>query len=190
MSLLRRVFEEKRAIVLPLGVALLVNVGVYAFIVYPLSSRAAGAVDRASAATRALTAAVRDEAAARALVTSKAHAEQELATFYDKVLPDSQSAARRITYAHLPELARKAAVKYEARHTEVDVNRVNPRVGRLKIRMVLQGDYEGFRQFVYDLESAPEFLIIEDVTLSQGDPGKPLTLTINLSAYYRAANAG
>ena len=189
MSLLRRIFDEKRAIALPLGVAFLVNVGVYAFIVYPLSARAAGAEDRAGAATRALNAAVRDEAAARTLVKSKAHAEEELTFFYDKVLPDGQSAARRITYAHLPDLARKASVKYEARHTEVDVNRANPRVGRLKIRMVLQGDYEGFRQFVYDLESAPEFLIIEDVTLTQGDPGKPLTLTINMSAYYRAVNA-
>ena len=33
--------------------------------------------------------------------------------------------------------------------------------------MVLQGDYESLRQFIYALESAPEFVIIDDVTLSR-----------------------
>ena len=41
---------------------------------------------------------------------------------------------------------------------------------------MLQGDYESFRQFIYALESAPQFVIIDDVTLAQTDPTKPLTL--------------
>ena len=35
----------------------------------------------------------------------------------------------------------------------------------MTIRMVLQGDYENLRQFIFELESAPEFVIIDDVTL-------------------------
>ena len=186
MNLLTRILVEKRSLVIPLAIALAANVAVYALVVYPLNARAAGAEDRAAAAILAVNAATRDEAAARQLVTSKAHAEQELTKFYGQVLPDSQATARRMTYSRLPELARQANVKFEARHTEAEGNRENPRVGRLKIRMVLQGEWEGVRQFLYDLESSPEFVIIDDVTLAQGDQSKPLTLTVELSAYYRA----
>ncbi len=51
--------------------------------------------------------------------------------------------------------------------------------------MVLQGEYENIRRFVYELETAPEFVIIDDVTLTQADAAKPLTLTLELSTYYR-----
>ena len=56
--------------------------------------------------------------------------------------------------------------------------------------MQFQGDYESFRQFIFALESAPEFVIIDDVTLAQSDASKPLTLTLELSTYFRlGANA-
>ena len=45
-------------------------------------------------------------------MTGKSEAERELGTFYDKVLPPNQSAARRMTYAALPMLASRANVKY------------------------------------------------------------------------------
>ena len=87
-------------------------------------------------------------------------------------------------------LARKMNVKFVERRTEIDQPEHDSRVGRLKIRTELQGDYENLRQFIYQLESSPEFVIIDDVTMTQNDPAKPLTLTIELSTYYRldAAN--
>ena len=190
MSLLKRIFAEHRSIALPLALALLVNLGAYALVVYPLAARAAGAQDRASAAARTLDTAARDEAAARALVTSKSHAEQELTTFYGKVIAPNFPAARGMTHTRLPALARTASVRYLGGHFDVEGNRTNPRVGRLKIHMVLQGEYEGLRRFIYELESAPEFVIIDDVTLAQGDEAKPLTLTVDLSAYYRMGANG
>ena len=56
--------------------------------------------------------------------------------------------------------------------------------------MGLQGDYENLRQFIYDLESSPEFIIIDDVTLLQPDPDRPLVLTLQLSTYYRLGTNG
>jgi hypothetical protein len=53
------------------------------------------------------------------------------------------------------------------------------------IRMVLQCQYESFRDFIFQLESAPEFVIIDDVTLSESNANEPLTLTIELSTYFR-----
>ena len=190
MTLLKRILIEHRSIVAPLAIALLVNVGVYALVVYPLGVKSAGAADRAIAAANSRKAAERDQAAAGALVTGKSHAEEELSTFYGKVLPADLPAARRMTYARLPALARQANVKYEERRFEVDQAPKTARLGHLRIRMVLQGEYEGLRQFIYELETTPEFIIIDDVTLSQDEANKPLTLMLELSTYYRVSANG
>ena len=190
MTLLKRIAAEKRALLVPLSVALFINVGVYAIVVYPLEVRSAGAIDRAIAAAAALKEAERDQATARALVTGKARAEQELLTFYDTVVPADLVAARRMTYARLPALARKANVRYEAGTSDVDRNLKSTRLGRLHIRMILQCEYANFRRFIYELETSPEFVIIDDVTLAQSDQNKPVTATLELSTYYRAATNG
>ena len=183
--LFRRILREKRALVIPLVLALAANVLVYAFLVRPLGTRSAGAADRATAAANALKAAEKEMALARALVSGKSQADEELNAFYQKVLPRDQSAARRMTYASLPALARKTNVRYDARTTAVEEVAGDNRLGRMVIRMVLQGDYESLREFIYELESAPEFVIIDDVTLVEASGTETLTLTINLSTYYR-----
>jgi Type II secretion system (T2SS), protein M subtype b len=190
MTLWKRIVSEKCAVIIPLALAILVNVGVYWMVVYPLGVKSAGAADRADAAKHAVTAAEREHNAARALVTGKSRAEEELSTFYDKVLPANLTAARRLTYASLPELARKANVKYQASRYDPDPPAKDSRFARLHIRTVLQGEYENLRRFIYELESAPEFVIIDDVSLAQSDPGKPLVLTLEMSTYYRVGANG
>jgi hypothetical protein len=190
MTLMKRIFVEKRAIALPLIGALLVNILVYALVVFPLARRASGAVDRAQTAGAALKAAERDQGAAMALVTGKARAEEELATFFDSVLPADRVAASRMTYARLPALARKANVRYQAGTFDTDPIVKNGRVGRMHTRMILQGDWENIRRFIYDLETSPEFLIIDSVALSQGELGKPQMLVLEVSTYYRTRGNG
>jgi hypothetical protein len=185
MTLARRIFVEKRALIIPVAVGVVLNIAAYLFVVRPLALKSAGVADRAIAARQALTLAERDLAAARALVTGTSRADEELATFYEQVLPADQNSARRLTYLTVYHLARKMNVKFLDRKYEVEPPKRDARTGRLKIRTELQGDYENLRQFIYALESAPEFVIIDDVTLSQNDAAKPLTLTIELSSYYR-----
>jgi hypothetical protein len=190
--LLKRILAEKRPVILPLGMALLVNVFAYFIIVRPLGIKSAGAADRAAAAAEGLRAAGEDMAAAQALVTGKSSADAELSAFYQKVLPASQDAARRMTYASLPALAGRTNVRYEARTTDVEAGdrERDRRLGRMGIRMVLQGDYENLRQFLFELESAPDFVIIDDVTLIEGTGTDALTLTVNMSTYYRLGANG
>lgn len=191
MSFWRRVFVEKRAPILALLVGAVANVAVYVLAVYPLAVKSGGAADRASVAAASRRAAEQDFAGATALVTGKTRAEQELSTFYDKVLPADESHARRQTYTALPNLARRANVRFAERKTDVDLSMSkNSRVGRLQIRMVLSGEWESIRQFIYDVESASEFVIIDDVILAQTDPSKPLTLTLELSTYFRLGTHG
>ena len=190
MALWTRILVEKRAWIVPLLLGVIGNAAAYALWVYPLGVKSAGAADRAAAATQSLQAAERELASARDLVAGKSRADQELATFYDKVLPADFASARDLTYATLPALARKANVKMIDRRIDVAKPEKNARLGILKVHTVWQCDYESFRQFIYALESAPPFVIIDDVTLAQNDPAKPLLLTIDISTYYRlGANA-
>jgi hypothetical protein len=193
MTLGQRVLREHRQYLWPLAAALLINAAVYAFVVYPLGVKSATAVDRAAAAAGVRAAAERELAAATALVSGKSAADRELATFYQKVLPPSLDAARRLTYAKLPALARKANVKFEERRSDIDQQQQrqkNARLGRLQTRIVLEGGYESLRQLLYELEITPEFLILDDVAVTQPEANKPLTLTLDVSTYYRLGANG
>jgi Tfp pilus assembly protein PilO len=183
--LLNRVVAEHRTLVVTLAAVLAVNVAAYTLVVRPLGAKSAGAANRAATAAAALASAKRELAMAQALVAGKAHADEELSAFYEKVLPADLAAARRLTYASLPALARRTNVKYEERRTEIEDPEKNARLGHLRIRMVLQSDYENFRNFIYQLESAPEFVILDDVTLAESEASGPLTITLNLSTYFR-----
>jgi hypothetical protein len=182
---LKRILREKRFLALPLLLGLLANIFVYILVVYPLGVKSAGARERADAAAVALKAAEQESTAARELVAGKARAEEELMTFYDKVVPANLAAARRITYARLPELARRSSVRYEAGTFDTERDTKDNRLNRLRMHLVLRGDYENLRRFIYDVETSQEFVIIDDVTLVQPDAAMPLTLTLELSTYYR-----
>jgi hypothetical protein len=185
MSLAKRVFVEKRVWIIGVAAGIVLNIAAYLFVVHPMALRAAGVADRAVAAKQALAVAERDLGVARGLVTGTSRADQELATFYGDVLPPDQNSARRLTYLSVYHLARKMNVKFLDRKSEIEQVKADARIGRWKIRSELQGNYENLRQFIYQLESASEFVIIDDVALSQNDPTKPLTLLIELSSYYR-----
>ncbi len=191
MTLWRRIVAEKRSVIVLLAAALLVNIGVYAFVVYPLGVRSAGAATRAANAATSLRAAEADYAGARALVAGTTRADQELQTFYGKVLPSDFSSARRLTYTTIPDLAKKAGIRIIDRKTDVDpASAKSTRLGRLVIRVALQGEYESFRQFLYNLESAPEFVIVDDVAMELTEAGKPLSFVVGLSTYYRPGTNG
>src|SRR5690349_19078644 len=99
MKPFKRILAEKRPAVTALGVGIALNIALYALVVYPRGLKSAGAGERAQAAAAARTAAEQDDAAARNLVASKTRAEEELSTFFDKVLPAGQTAAVTMTYA-------------------------------------------------------------------------------------------
>jgi hypothetical protein len=191
MSLVQRIVAEKRGLMVPLAVVLVLNIAVYALVVYPLGVKSASAADRAVAAAKARQLAERDMASADALVTGKARADLELATFYQKVLPASLDEARRMTYARLPALARKANMKFTERHTDLDSQlEKSSDLGRVRSRMMLEGGYESVRQFLYELETTQEFIIVDEVSLGQPEANGPVTVTLDVSTYYRQGRNG
>lgn len=186
----RRILSEKRAIVIPLAIGLAANLAVMAFFVYPLTVRARDVHLRAAASEAALLAAQREFDAAQRAKTGKERANDELRRFYREVLPADLAGARRITYLPLAQLARRNHLKADHRSVSTESD-TESQLGRLKVTMVVQGEYENVRRFIHALETAPEFVVIDDVSLAQGaEPASPLVLTLELSTYYRLGGNG
>ncbi len=195
-SLLVRVAKEKRIVLVPLAVVLLANIGLAAFLVYPLSRRVAEGESQEQQAVIVLRAAETERTAAAATAADKAAAERDLEQFYGTVLPQGLSGARRATYLHLAQLAKDAGLEYRRRLEEAqapksgEAGSVGP-LTRFEITMVLEGDYPGVRQFLQDVELSDQFIVIDNITLVEGtEPGADLVLTIVLSTYFRNADDG
>jgi Tfp pilus assembly protein PilO len=183
-TLIQRVLREHRRVVVPLAVALGVNIVVYAVAVYPLSQRVANIQQRDRTAEEQLLAARRDHAQASGTLTGKDRAAAELATFYKDVLPQDLAGARRLTQLRLAQLAREAELKF-VRATFEPVNEDKRTLTQLRIEMVLSGTYSDVRAFIHDLETAPEFVVVDNIELGQGAESGPLSVTLHLSTYYR-----
>ena len=183
-TLLRRIFDEHRRIIVPLIAALVIDIVAYALLVYPLSQRVANMADRNQAAARALTAARADYAQAAGTVSGKSRASTELATFYTKILPADLPAARRLTHLRLAQLAREAGVLLGHETLEPDEKRKGSLI-RLKGTMDLVGSYAAIRRFIHQLEVSPEFVVIDNVELSEDAQGDNLKVQVELSTYYR-----
>jgi Tfp pilus assembly protein PilO len=186
MTLARRIFVEKRRYIYPMAAALVLNGLLLAAVVLPLSRRVEGGEQAAEAAATALAAARQDYNAARATVSGKDSADVELKKFYSAVLPPDQSAARRITF-RLTDMAMKASLTLGRATTKPSQAR-DSSLGKLTVEQTVSGQYRNLRQFIYDLETSPEFLILENVSLSQGQAeGGSLVMSVRVATYYRAA---
>jgi Tfp pilus assembly protein PilO len=185
-TLVGRVIAEHRRAFVVLGGLLLLNVLVYAVVVYPLGQRVANIEQRDRSADQSLAAARADYAQANGTLTGKDRANTELQTFYSDVLPTSLASARAATHLRLPQLARQSGLRYE-RSTTKEVEVRGSTLRRLQIEMILSGSYADMRTFIHQLETSPEFVVIDNVALGEDDTdGGGLVVTLQLSTYYRA----
>ena len=191
MTLWRRVLAEKRRWAVLLAAGALINAGLFALVVLPLAARVRGGEADAANAAAALTAARQEYAAARATVTGKATADAELQKFYHDVLPPDVSGARRITYLKIEQLARQANLRVHNKTSAVRRTDRGSSLGKLLVDASLSGDYAAVRRFIYALETAPEFLVLENVAVAQGDDrSRGLNVNVQLATYYRAGGDG
>lgn len=189
MISVERVFREKRSLMLPLLIALAVNVALLVLAVLPLTRSVAAEEAGAVEAAQAKLDAQRTFGRADAIVKGKARADRELARFYGEVLPPNQSGAVRITYANLQQLARNAGLRVER---QVNTQREAEAAGGLttyRVELTLTGPYRGIRQFIHAVESQPAFLVIESLELaSAAGQNEPLQVTVSLATYYRVTD--
>jgi Tfp pilus assembly protein PilO len=187
----RRVLTEKRRLILPIVIALVVNIALFAIVLYPLSKKVAGGEQQARAADTALMAAKRDYEAARATVKGKGQADQELQKFYTDVLPPDLSAARRATFLRIEQLAQKSNLRLERETTSEPKPQRDSQLVKFTYRAYLSGDYRNIRRFIHELETAPEFLVLENVELTQSEiENRGLNVSVEIATYYRAGANG
>ena len=187
MTLVTRIIGEKRALVVPLAVALAANVA-FVVVAYPLTARVATAERRATTDAENLSAAEERLEEEKEAQARKAHADEQLRRFYGEVLPRNLAGARAITYARLALMAEHVNLRYERRSTTPERERANP-LARLHTTLVLAGKYRNVRRFIYQLETSPEFVVIEEVRLEQGSTDtSDLVLTLGISTCYWVGN--
>jgi len=187
---LKRIFDEKRRLMLPVIGGLALNILLYVGVVYPLGVRLGGTEARAQASDQALLAAERDYTAARGVAEGRDRTDAALKNFYKDVLPPNMAQARQATFLRLTQLAEQHNLEHSGRDTAVESGK-GASVDRMRITMSLHGSYEDIRRFIYQVESGTDFIVIDSVALRQGvEGGAPLTLDLTLSTYYRARPGG
>jgi hypothetical protein len=182
---IRRAFDEKRTLIIPVAAGLALNVILFVGVVYPLRARVRGAEEREQTATASLAAAQREDQSARGLVQGKARTDVALQSFYSDVLPASLASARSIQYLRLGQLAEEHHLRLSHRSADAESNPKGA-LSRVRITMALEGNYDDVRRFIYQLETGTDFIVIDSVMLTQsGEADGALQLTLNLSTYYK-----
>ena len=187
---LSRVLADYRAWIITLALGLVGSLAALILIVLPLFRSADAAASRANRASQTLTAARAELEAAEQTRDGSAQAAKDLERFYSEVLPTDVAAARRLTHLKLSQMARERKVRFERSSSSPDEIK-DSSLERLRVSYALAGDYDAIRSLIYDIETAPDFLVIENVFLSEGqDAQAPLTLTLDVSTYFRTAHRG
>jgi Tfp pilus assembly protein PilO len=186
MNLVKRVFTERRAVLIPLTILLVGNLIVLAAVVWPLQRSVAGAQDAQYQATKSVADARALEAEAKADRDSKDRADIELRKFYSEVLPKDDRTAISVATFSLSRLADAAHVTFKVGQWDREAVR-DSRLSRVTGQVTLIGEYANIRKFLYEVETAQEFVIVDSVelgTASAVQSDSLLELGLSVSTYF------
>jgi len=189
----KRIMAEKRRLIVPLMLAVVANVLLYAVVVFPLGRQVVSAEAEASLQRDQLTRARQDALSAKATVKGKQDADAALLTFYKDVLPADATAARKLTFTRLAQLAKQANVQLEHGTNTQTHLKGGSQLSKLTTSYTLTGDYRDVRKFIYSLETAAEFIVLENVVLSsaQGEQrARGLSMNLDIATYFRSGDVG
>jgi hypothetical protein len=185
--LLRRIFLERRTVLLPLLVAFVVNVGVLLLGVLPLRQGVGGAEQDALTARLNLAGARAAEKGAKQAQAGKERADQEMRKFYAEILPRNFDAASNLITFWPMKIAAESRVKWGSGQTQTKPLQEPSNLVRVSSKATLSGEYSDIRRFLYEIETAEQFVVIESVELSQsGSPQSTgvLEVTLEIATYY------
>lgn len=182
-----RVIADHRRALIPVGIVLAINIIVLLAVVMPMRRSVESGESQADESAAALNAAATDLKDAEAMRDGQTQADKDLEKFYGEVLPANFAVARRMTGLKMAQLARSHDVSLLSGAATPEVLRNSP-LERLKLSYSLEGDWEDVRQFIYEIETGPDFIVIDNVGLAEGEGGTaPLSLLLEISTYYKVA---
>ena len=180
-----RVLADHRRWLVPVGIVLAINVIVLLAVVLPLRQSVQSGSLRADASAQSLREAMADLKEAEATRDGQTQASTDLDRFYADVLPSDFATARRMTGLKLAQLARAHDVDFQSGAAGTETLR-DSTLERLHVNYALTGDWDDIRQLIYEIETGPDFIVIDNVQLAEGSQANaPLALTLDLSTYYR-----
>ncbi len=186
MTMLRRVLAEKGLALTVVAGGTVLALGLSVFVSYPWTARVETARQREMAATEALALAGQAHDAAEAMANGKTRTTDQLERFYSEMLPASLAGARGITYPRFDALARSHNLVLQ-RRSNIPEHDEESQLARLRTTMDLGGEWPDIRRFIHALESAPEFIVIEDVFVRQNEEEDSVQmLTMRVATYYQA----
>jgi Tfp pilus assembly protein PilO len=191
VSLWQRVYTERRRVLLPVIALLAINGGVLLLGVLPLKRSVTLAEQSAVEARIDLANAQRQEMQARAQLDGRDRAVVELQKFYEQILPPTFARATVVTNFWLQGVAEQAGIKFHSGQWQSDEVR-DSRLIEYTGQVTLTGDYSDIRQFLYRVETAEQFVIIESVELSQSSTAQDqsaIEVALAVSTYYLAPAA-
>ena len=184
-----RVIADHRRWLVPVGALLAINLVVLVAVVLPLRQSVQSGDARANASAQALREATADLKMAEATRDGQGQASRDLDRFYSEVLPTDFTTARRMTHLKMTQLAQSHDVTME-RITASPESLRESSLDRLSVSYALVGDWDDIRQMIYEIETGVDFVVIENVGLSEGAaPSDGLSLKLDLSTYYRRTAA-
>jgi hypothetical protein len=182
-----RVVADQRRWLLPVGAILAINLVVLFAVVLPMRQSVATGTEQANASAQALNAAIAELKDAEAMRDGQVDASKDLDRFYAEVLPANFAAARRLTQLKLAQMARAHEVRYKSGAATTEELR-DSTLHRLRAQCSLEGDWEDIRQLIYEIETGPDFMVIDNVSLAEGESvNAPLSLALEISTYYQVA---
>ena len=187
MRLFRRVVQEHRRAVILIAAGFVLNVLLYLVVVRPWNQSVANIEQRTLAAEQARNTAQTEYRRANGTLTGKDRAKKELETFYSQVLAQDLSGARRLTYGRVQRLAQEHKLAYQGSRYE-PVDERGSTLTKLKVNVELTGTYNNMRSFIHEIETAPQFVVIENISLAEGSNEGSLRLALDLSTYYRSVS--
>lgn len=183
----RRIFEERKGVLLPLVGVVVANLIALVVVVVPLRTSVALAQSEATQATLDLGAARREEREVEQARTSKETADRDLRTFYTTVLPRDLPTAQKTMNLWVTEAARDAGLEFQG--SQFDWSEIrDSRLSRAFARITLEGSYASLRRFLHAMESAEEFVVVESVELvqqaDQTAPSGALEVSLVVATYF------
>ena len=184
-----RIIADRRLLVSVLALLAIANFIGLALVVGPIRSRVQTLADRATTASLSVAVATRELHDAKQTTAGSLKAVTDLQRFYTEVLPASQPAARQVTLVRLAQLVREADLTYDRRAFGQDEPEKDAVLTRATLKMSVYGTYRNLRQFLYKLETGPDFIVVREVGVAQADdPQEPLEAALTLSTYFRASD--
>ena len=182
-----RVVADHRRWLIPVGVVLAINIVVLIAVVLPMRRSVATGEEQATASMASLNEAIAELKNAEATRDGQADASKDLDRFYGEVLPAGFTAARRLTQLKLAQMARAHDVQFRSGTATPESVR-DSTLERLHVQCSLEGDWDDIRQLLYEIETGPDFFVIDNVELTEGDSSSaPLALELEISTYYQVA---